>query len=129
MPPARRSLFALLALVPVLLAPSPALADPPGRLPTQVTDRAEALDGGRPAAESALARLQSDTGIQLFVVFVESFDGTPAQQWTDETARLSDLGNRDALLAVATTDRAYAYSFPADARLSDTELTEVAERD
>ncbi|HET6530184.1 MAG TPA: TPM domain-containing protein [Actinoplanes sp.] len=118
----------MLALLGVLLVAAPARADQPFRVPAQVTDRAGALTD-RTAVDAALARLQSDTGLQLFVVFVDSFDGTPAQQWTDETAALSDLGTRDALLAVATTDRAYAYSFPADARLSDAELAEVAADD
>jgi hypothetical protein len=123
---ARRTLIAILIL---LLVPAPAWADAPMRLPTQVTDQAGALGNRAEAVRTALAGLQSDTDIQLFVVFVDSFDGTPAQQWTDETARLSDLGSRDALLAVATQDRAYAYSFPEDSRFSDAELADVASRD
>lgn len=99
------------------------------RLAAQVTDDAGALGSGTAAVDTALAKLRTDTGIQLFVVFVESFDGIPAQEWTDETARLSDLGDRDALLAVATRDRAYAYSFPEDSRLSDSELEDVASQD
>lgn len=125
-PTPRRALLALVALLAVLLPPAPALADQPQRLATQVVDPAGALGSGRADAESALTRLQTDTGIQLFVVFVESFDGTPARQWTDETATLSDLGDRDALLAVATVDRAYQVSFPADARITDAELDKVA---
>ena len=99
------------------------------RLPTQVTDQAGALGGDRAGVDAALGRLESDTGIQLFVVFVESFDGIPAQKWTDQTASLSDLGDHDALLAVATSDRAYAYSFPSDARLTDDELDDVSVKD
>ena len=122
----RRILLIVLAL---LLVPAPARADAPLRLPIQVTDEAGALRSRSGDVDAALRKLQSDTGIQLFVVFVDSFDGTPAQQWTDETARLSDLGSRDALLAVATGDRAYAYSFPDDSRFSDRELTDVASDD
>jgi hypothetical protein len=125
---ARRTVPVLLALLGALLVAAPARADQPFRVPTQVTDRAGVL-ADRTAVDAALARLQAETGLQLFVVLVDSFDGAPAQQWTDETAAISDLGDRDALLAVATTDRAYAYSFPADARLSDAELAEVAEND
>ncbi len=122
----RRMLTVVLAL---LLVPAPAWADAPMRLPTPVTDEAGALGSRVAEVNSALARLQSDTDIQLFVVYVESFDGTPAQEWTDQTARLSDLGAQDALLAVATGDRAYAYSFPDDSRFSDAELTNVAADD
>ena len=125
----KQRLLALLALAVVVFSPAPALADQPQRLATQIVDDAGALGGGRAGAEAALTRLQTETGIQLWVVFVESFDGVPAQQWTDETAELSDLGDRDALLAVATVDRAYAYSFPDDARLSDSELADVAADD
>ncbi|BCJ51998.1 hypothetical protein Asp14428_34730 [Actinoplanes sp. NBRC 14428] len=122
---ARRVLLLILALV---LIPAPARADPPGRLATQVTDDAGAL-GGRAEIDRALASLQRETGIQLFVVLVDSFDDTPAQQWTDQTAQLSDLGDRDALLAVATDDRTYAYSFPPYARITDDELEQVAAED
>ncbi|NMO49994.1 TPM domain-containing protein [Actinoplanes sp. TBRC 11911] len=125
---ARRSLAALLVLAAALLLPGVAWAQAPERLATQVTDPAGVLDD-RAAVDDALGQLQQDTGIQLFVVLVDSFDGMPAQEWTDETARLSDLGDRDALLAVATGDRAYAYSFPDDARFSDKELADVAAND
>ena len=130
----RRLLLAVLALVlapalALLLVPAPAGAEAPARLDGQVTDNAGALSGGAGSVQPALSKLQTDTGIQLLVVFVRSFDGTPAQDWTDETARLSDLGDRDALLAVATDDRAYAYSFPEDSRLTDAELTRVADDD
>jgi hypothetical protein len=126
---ARRFLAAALASVLALLVAAPAGADAPARLATPVTDDAGALGNGRASVDSALATLQSDAHLQLWVVFVESFDATPAQAWTDETARLSDLGAGDALLAVATTDRAYAYSFPDDPRFSDAELADVAQQD
>src|SRR5690349_2932047 len=99
----------LIAVLALLLVPAPAWADAPFRLPTQVTDRAGALTDRAAEVDQALADLRSDTGIQLFVVVVASFDGADAKQWTDETARLSGLGDRDALLAIATQDRAYAY--------------------
>jgi uncharacterized membrane protein YgcG len=123
---ARRALPALLVILAAVLWSAPVSADPPARLATQVTDTVGALSSDRSAVDAALERLQADTGIQLFVVFVDSFDGTPAQEWTDSTAQLSDLGDRDALLAVATRDRAYAYSFPDDSRISDRELAAVA---
>jgi hypothetical protein len=122
----RRLLLAVLAL---LLVPAPAWAEVPARLDGQVTDNAGALSGGAGSVQPALSKLQTDTGLQLWVIFVRSFDGRPAQDWTDETARLSDLGDSDALLAVATDDRAYAYSFAQDSRLTEAELTRVADDD
>jgi len=125
----RRIVVPLLAVLgAIALLAGPAAAEAPQRLATQVTDPAGVLTD-RGGVDAALSDLQSKTGIQLFVVLVDSFGGTPAQQWTDETARLSDLGNRDALLAVAVTDRAYAYSFPEDSRISDSELAAVAQND
>ncbi|MFC3742965.1 TPM domain-containing protein, partial [Paractinoplanes deccanensis] len=123
----RRVVPALIVLLAALLVAAPARAEPPQRLASQVTDASGWIENRAPV-DDALGELQDKTGLQLWVVLVDSFDGTPAQSWTDETARLSDLGDRDALLAIAVEDRAYAYSFPADSRLSDQELAEVAEK-
>ncbi|MFZ5872262.1 MAG: TPM domain-containing protein, partial [Actinomycetota bacterium] len=103
-----------------------ALAEPPSRLAEQVTDSAGALTGDETEVRAALDELRAETGVQLFVVFVDTFDGTPAQQWADETARLSDLGTEDYLMAVAVEDRAWAYSVAQDAEISDDELRDVA---
>jgi predicted nucleic acid-binding Zn-ribbon protein len=47
------------------------------------------------------------------VVYVETFDGQDAVRWTDATIRASDINaNDDAVLAVATGDRAYALHVP-----------------
>ncbi|SNY64802.1 TPM domain-containing protein [Paractinoplanes atraurantiacus] len=124
----RRAVSFLIALSTVLLVAPPALAEAPQRLDMQVTDASGWIDNRAPV-DNALQDLQDKTGIQLWVVLVDSFDGTPAQSWTDETARLSDLGDRDALLAIAVEDRSYAYSFPDDSRISEQELAEVAEKD
>ena len=118
-----------LAVLAAVLSATTARADAPARLDTQVTDRVGALSNGRTTVDEALARLEADAGLELFVVFVDSFDGTAAQAWTDRTAQLSGLGDRDALLAVATTDRAYAYSIPPSSALSDAEVEAVARDD
>ncbi|HET8684121.1 MAG TPA: TPM domain-containing protein [Micromonosporaceae bacterium] len=122
----RVAAVAALALAVSSLVPVPALADRPLRLDSQVTDRVDALSSRRAEVDAALARLRGETSLQLFVVYVRSFSGTPARQWADETATRSDLGTGDGLLAVATGDRAYAYSFAADFELTDAQLAEVA---
>jgi uncharacterized membrane protein YgcG len=119
--------LAVLALSAVLVAPVPARADGPMRLGAQLTDEVGALGARRGEAETALRRLRDDTGLQLFVVFVRSFDRTPAQRWVEQTATRSDLGDRDGLLAVATGDRAYAYTVDGTSRLTDAQLAEVAQ--
>ncbi|HET8658964.1 MAG TPA: TPM domain-containing protein [Micromonosporaceae bacterium] len=123
----RAAAVTALALAVSSLVPVPALADRPMRLDSQVTDRVDALGSRRAEVDAALARLRGETSLQLFVVYVRSFSGTPARRWADETATRSDLGTGDGLLAVATGDRAYAYSFAADFKLTDAQLAEVAE--
>ncbi len=121
-----RLAIALAAGALLALAPTAAFADGPMRLDTQLTDEADVLGSRQGEAQAALDELRSRTGLQLFVVFVHSFDGDPAQEWTDETATRSDLGDRDGLLAVATRDRSYAYSFDQAFPLTDAQLADVA---
>lgn len=101
------------ALLAGLLTAPLVTAEPPFRLPTQVTDRAGALTGSELArVERAVDRLYDDRRIQLWVVYVESFDGLGWQTWAQNTMRASDFGDDDALLAVATVDRSMALQVP-----------------
>jgi uncharacterized membrane protein YgcG/tetratricopeptide (TPR) repeat protein len=110
-----------------LLATGVAHAEEPGELDSgQITDRVDALGDRRDEVEDALDQLDSDHRLQLFVVYVDSFSGQPAQDWADETVRINGLGLNDALLAVATGDRQYAYSVDEEYPLSDAQLAEVA---
>jgi uncharacterized membrane protein YgcG len=104
-------LTAGLVLVPT--APT-AWADPPVRLSDYVTDNANALsNGGRAEVQSAVDNLYNARRIRLWVVYVDSFSGQSAEAWTQNTARISDLQDEDAILAVATGDRAYWFRGPA----------------
>ncbi|BBZ51940.1 TPM domain-containing protein [Mycobacterium heidelbergense] len=96
----------------LLLAP-PGGAQPPLRLPDYVTDNANVLsDSGRAAVTSAIDRLYAARHIRLWVVYVDNFSGQGPEGWARHTRITSDLGDYDALLAVATTDRAYAFLVP-----------------
>ncbi|MGI4896700.1 MAG: TPM domain-containing protein, partial [Janthinobacterium lividum] len=103
----------------------PAVAVAPFRLGQQVTDQVGALGGDAQQVQSALEQLRADDQVQLWVAYVDSFDGESAQQWADDTALASDLGTDDVLLAVATGDRAYAYSVDTGFRLDDDQIAEV----
>lgn len=104
-----------------------ALAAPPLKLDSGlVTDDADVLGTDLSAVEDALESLESEHGIQLFVVYVETFDGYDAQEWAHETANINGLGLNDVLLAVAVLDREYAWSVDDDFPLSDSELDDVA---
>jgi uncharacterized membrane protein YgcG len=96
----------------LLLAPT-AGAQPPLRLLGQVTDSANALsDSGRAAVTSATDKLYTARHIRLWVVYVDDFSGQGAQDWATRTRSVSELGDYDALLAVSTTGRAYAFLVP-----------------
>ncbi|MEU6677471.1 TPM domain-containing protein [Streptomyces sp. NPDC046925] len=115
----------LLLSAPAALA---APADDPVTLSRdgQITDRVGALGDREKATERALDQLYEDAGLQLFVVYVRDFSGRGGQEWADATAERNGLGLDDALLAVATHDRQYAYSVDVDSRLTEAQLQDVA---
>ena len=97
----------------VLLQAPPAGAQPPFRLPGYITDKANALsESGRAVVTSATIKLYADRHIRLWVVYVDTFSGQSAVSWAEQTWRTSDLQSSQALLAVATADRAYAFLVP-----------------
>jgi predicted nucleic acid-binding Zn-ribbon protein len=101
--------------VGVLLAPT-ATGQPPFRLSSYVNDGANALSGSEYSdVQQAVDKLYNDRHIRLWVVYVDTFSGQDAASWTEQTRRLSDIGGQDAILAVATQDRAYAFLPPTTA--------------
>lgn len=112
--------------VGVLLAPA-AAGKPPFRLPSYVTDDANALGGSEMNdVLQAVDKLYTDRNTRLWVVYVDTFSGQDAAGWAQSTRRASDLGDFDALLAVATVDRSYAFLVPDSAtELSESEVDDV----
>lgn len=106
--------FAAAATAIVLLGfPATAAAEAPTRLPGQITDSAGVLDDDQRAdVEAAANALFDEHHVQLWVVYVDSFDGLDADTWASRTEQLSGLGGETALLSVATGDRAYAFTVP-----------------
>src|ERR1700754_6434 len=97
----------------VLLAPV-TTAEPPFRVPDYVTDNAGVLSQGqRVQVENAVNQLYNDKRIRLWVVYVDSF-GQSSVDWARTTMELSDFGDQDVLLAIATGERAYAFQTPSD---------------
>lgn len=99
-----------LAFLAALAAPN-ASAEAPSRLQQQVTDSAGALGGSTSEVEQRFAELRSTDQVQLWVTYVDSFDGMSAEQWAKQTAQMSDLGASDALLAVAVQDEGYWFEY------------------
>jgi hypothetical protein len=104
-----------------LAAPTAAFAEPPVDLGgAYILDTVGAVTGQEDAITDSLKQLAAETDVQLFVVYVDSFDGVPAgQSWADATAELNGLGNDDVLMAVAVGDRNYQLSYPNGFELSE----------
>jgi uncharacterized membrane protein YgcG len=126
-----RRVAAVAALVLGLLAfgGATASAEAPIRVTGDITDPAGALGGDTSAVQAALDRLTQETDLRLYVVYVRSFSGRDGQDWADRSAQASQLGRRDALLAVAVDDRAYGISLDEAFPLSDDVVTDVETRD
>jgi len=108
--------FGLIAtiLITGLLLAAPAGARPPFRLAGTLTDSAGVLSAsGRADVTSAVNRLYADRHVRLWVVYVDDFGDMTADTWARRTYATSDLSGYDALLAVATAGRAYAFLVPA----------------
>lgn len=122
-------LGAALVIAFLTLAPAAAHAqDPVDLAGAYVLDQSGVVTGDEARIETALDQLYDEAGIQLFVVYVDSFTGADsAADWADTTAELSGLGSSDALLAVATDDRQYQLSVTDDFPLSDSDLTEIVD--
>ncbi|WP_068181326.1 TPM domain-containing protein [Mycobacterium sp. UM_CSW] len=96
-----------------LLWATPVVAQPPSRLTEHITDNTGALtDSDRAAVSSAIDRLYRDRHIQLWVVYVDNFSRFKPENWADRTRSTSAMGDYDALLAVATNTKLYAFTAP-----------------
>ena len=96
-----------------LLLATPAGGQPPSKLTDHITDSTGVLsDSGRAAVSSAIERLYHNRHIQLWVVYVDNFSKFKPDNWADRTRSASEMGDHDALLAVATNTKLYAFTVP-----------------
>lgn len=115
----------LTVFAPTLLLTPVASADPPFRVPSYVTDRAGALKNPT-KVRAAIDQLYDKQHVRLWVVYVKDFDGTDPVTWANKTLKTSGLGDRDALLAVATQERSYAFLVASEIKnVSDSEIDEL----
>ena len=77
-----------------------------------VVDQAGVLSSGESAdAEARLEQLKSETGLDLYVAYVDDFSNPDDNaDWANTTAELNDLGVSQYLLAVAVDGRSYYLS-------------------
>ena len=88
---------------------APAATTAPMKLSQAVTDSVGALTSEQTdEVKSAVKSLQSARDVRLWVVYVDAFDGTPVE-WARKTSSLTRMGDRDAILAIATGQRKYAF--------------------
>ncbi|WP_305852983.1 TPM domain-containing protein [Georgenia sp. TF02-10] len=120
---------AALVLLPAGLA-VPAAAEPPESLSEQVTDSAGVLDTGDEAEiQQAFDELEADTGQELVVTFVDTFDGMTPEEWTVETATMSNMGPDNILLAVAVEDRDYYGARHSSSAIAESDFEQVLDQD
>lgn len=106
------ALVAAVAAAPLLVA-APASAEEPLNLPGPVYDAADVLsDQEEQEAEAQIEQLREETGLQLFVAYVDTFEDASGssvngETWAELTSDESGMGNGDLLLAVAVEDRFY----------------------
>lgn len=118
----------VLGAVALLVPAGSVTAEPPFRLEQQITDKVGALGSQEPQVAAALADLQADEGIQLWIAYVEDFGGAPGQDWAAATSSSSGLGGNDMLFAVATVERSYGWDVPGNLPVSDAELEAIMGR-
>ena len=107
----------VVAAVSVLGLAAPAWAVPPPPLGSSyVLDQADVLTNAQEAeVQARLLRLSEQTGLDLWVVFVDDFtEPTSAADWANETANRNSLGPHQYLLAVSVDGRAYYLSGDVD---------------
>src|SRR4051794_1814976 len=124
----------LVAVSVVLFAPlgvtGTAVASPPLSVTGQVTDEADVLSSAEESqVQSALDDLQAEDGTQLYVVYVDSFDGVQPESWASQSFEASALGNNDVLFAVATEDRRDGYHVGPNTDLTSADLADFVSSD
>ncbi|MBB3083548.1 TPM domain-containing protein [Geodermatophilus sabuli] len=116
----RLTIVAPLAAALLLGAAAPALAVPPSGVTEQVSDQADVMDAGEEVeVQAALDDLSSETGTELYVVYVDSFDGTDRTEWARSSAQQTGLDADDVLMAVAVEDRVYGVHYGDEVDPSD----------
>ncbi|HET6301373.1 TPM domain-containing protein [Microbacterium sp.] len=92
----------------------------------RVVDQVDVLGGQVNAVEDRLEELFDDTGIDLYVVYVDEFTNpSNRQEWADQVALDNGLGATQYLLAVATEARQYYISADTEGPISGEQLDAI----
>ena len=114
---ARAICVVMLALIGVVAAPLSASAVPPPSLGSSfVLDDVNALTDAQEAeVQAKLLALSDQTGLDMWVVYVDSFTNpTSAADWANEAANRNNLGPHQYLLAIAIQGDTFEYYLSGD---------------
>lgn len=120
--------FAVVAFAASIATPLAAFAEEPLDLPGQIYDSAEVLSSSTEEIQTAIDGLRDSSDVQLFVAFVDTFDGAgnnSGAQWAEATYVASGMGGDDVLLAVAVEDRKFGSYATQDSGLTRDQVVEV----
>ncbi|GGF01596.1 TPM domain-containing protein [Mycetocola zhadangensis] len=120
-----------LAVAVTLGIPAAAFAAEPVTLESsRVLDDSGVLDAsGVASIEDAVDELRSETGADLWVVYVDTFENpSDAAEWANTTAQTNGLGPNQYLLAVATEGRTYYLSGDSSGPVTDEQLGEIEQQ-
>ena len=123
------ALAAVCALVLLGAAPASA-ADPVSLGSGYVVDEAAVLGSAEvDAAEARLEQLAAETGLDLWVVFVDRFSNpADAETWANTTAEQNGLGTNQYLLAIAVDAGQYYLSGDLAGPLDETQLQNIEQQ-
>lgn len=109
------------------LSLSTASATAPGPLDGPITDHSDVVSAAdRAQAESTLAKLRSETGIDLFFVMIPQYtDPSVMEDWTTATAQGNGFRADQYLISVATEGRTYTMYRPDDGRMTTSERDDI----
>ncbi|WP_181003419.1 TPM domain-containing protein [Microbacterium sp. CJ77] len=128
-----RAAALVLAVMALLLGPAgAAIATPPVTLGSgYILDDAGVLAPPAAAdAEERLQRFREESGLDLWVVFVDEFtDPASSADWANQTALDNGLGPTQYLLAVATESRQFYLSGDSAGPVTDEQLGSIEQND
>lgn len=125
---ARRATLAAALAVALLTVGGAASATDPVELGSgYIVDQVGALtDAEASAAQAELSALYTESGADLYVVFVDEFTNpADSEEWANTVAQTNGLGPSQYLLAVATEGRQYYLSADTSGPLSPEEVASV----
>ena len=109
------------------LSLSAASATAPGPLDGPITEHSDVVSAAdRAQAESTLAKLRTETGIDLFFVMIPQYtDPSVMEDWTTATAQGNSFRGDQYLISVATEGRSYTMYRPDDGRMTTSERDDI----